>query len=75
MNMRAAEAIVSKAPKAMKTFPISEVWSQVELSLLAAATEGLVAGGGASAEASATGVAGGVATGVASCKARSTSLS
>ena len=34
--MRAAEAIVSKAPKAMKIFPISEVWSQVELSLLLA---------------------------------------
>ena len=34
MNMRAAEAIVSRAPKAMKIFPISEVWSQVELSLL-----------------------------------------
>ena len=31
MNMRAAEAIVSKAPKAMKILPISEVWSQVEL--------------------------------------------
>ena len=31
MNMRAAEAIVSNAPKAMKIFPISEVWSQVEL--------------------------------------------
>ena len=28
MNMRAAEAIVSKAPKAMKIFPISEVWSR-----------------------------------------------
>ena len=25
MSMRAAEAIVSKAPKAMKTFPIKEV--------------------------------------------------
>ena len=25
MNMRAAEAIVSKAPKAMKIFPINEV--------------------------------------------------
>ena len=37
MNMRAAEAIVSSAPKPMKIFPISEVWSQVELSLLAAA--------------------------------------
>ena len=28
MNMRAADAIVSRAPKAMKIFPISEVWSQ-----------------------------------------------
>ena len=36
MNMRAAEAIVSSAPKPMKIFPISEVWSQVELSLLLA---------------------------------------
>ena len=35
MNMRAAEAIVSSAPKAMKIFPINEVWSQVESSLLA----------------------------------------
>ena len=33
MNMRAAEAIVSNAPTAMKIFPISEVWSQVVLSL------------------------------------------
>ena len=33
--MRAAEAIVSSAPKPMKIFPIREVWSQVELSLLA----------------------------------------
>ena len=32
MNMRAAEAIVSSAPNAMKIFPISEVWSQVVLS-------------------------------------------
>jgi hypothetical protein len=32
MNMRAAEAMVSSAPKPMKIFPISEVWSQVELS-------------------------------------------
>ena len=40
MNMRAAEAIVSSAPKPMKIFPISEVWSQVELSsLLAVAGE------------------------------------
>ena len=35
MNMRAAEAIVSSAPKPMKIFPISEVLSQV-LSLLLA---------------------------------------
>src|SRR6186713_1719396 len=33
MNMRAADAIVSRAPKAMKIFPISEVLSRVELSL------------------------------------------
>jgi len=36
MNMRAAEAIVSNAPKARKIFPIREVWSQAESSLLAA---------------------------------------
>ena len=36
MNMRAADAIVSRAPKAMKIFPISEVLSRVELSLFAA---------------------------------------
>jgi len=30
MNMRAAEAIVSKVPKAMNTLPISEVSSQSE---------------------------------------------
>ena len=34
MNIRAAEAIVNSAPKPMKIFPISEVWSQVEVSLL-----------------------------------------
>ena len=34
MNMRAADAIVSSAPKAMKILPISEVWSQAEESLL-----------------------------------------
>ena len=38
MNMRAAEAIVSSAPKPMKIFPISEVWSQVEFALLLAAS-------------------------------------
>ena len=32
MNMRAADATVSSAPKAMNILPISEVWSQVELS-------------------------------------------
>jgi hypothetical protein len=37
MNMRAAEATVSSAPKAMKIFPISEVLSSVELSLPASA--------------------------------------
>ena len=36
MNIRAADAIVSRAPKAMKIFPISEVLSRVELSLFAA---------------------------------------
>ena len=35
MNMRAAEASVSRAPEAMHISPISEVWSQPELSLLA----------------------------------------
>jgi hypothetical protein len=30
MNMRAADAIVSSVPKAMNTFPISEVSSQTE---------------------------------------------
>ena len=38
MNIRAADAIVSRAPKAMKIFPIREVWSQVELSSLLAIT-------------------------------------
>ena len=52
MNMRAAEAIVSSAPKPMKIFPIREVWSQVELSLLLLAITGAVAAAtGASAEA------------------------
>src|SRR5579863_2661960 len=40
MNMRAAEAIVSNAPKAMKIFPIREVSSQVEPSLVAAGAGG-----------------------------------
>ena len=37
MNMRAADASVSRPPKAMKILPISEVWPQVESSLLIAA--------------------------------------
>src|SRR4051812_17605168 len=68
MNMRAAEATVSSAPKAMKIFPISEVSSQVELSLLAGAAAAALT---VLFEAIAT-VCEGVA---ASCKARSTSLS
>jgi hypothetical protein len=34
MNMRAADASVSRPPKAMKIFPISEVWPQAESSEL-----------------------------------------
>ena len=41
MNMRAADASVSRAPKAMKTFPISDVLSSVELSLADASDDGL----------------------------------
>src|SRR3954453_7230494 len=41
MNMRAADASVSRAPKAMKTFPISDVLSNVELSLADASDDGL----------------------------------
>lgn len=66
MNMRASEAIVSKAPKAMKILPISEVWSQVEDSLPDASSGAAEAG---LAEAIAT-----VCEGVC-CRARSTSLS
>ena len=40
MNMRAAEAIVSSAPKPMKILPISEVWSQAELLVALAAAAG-----------------------------------
>ena len=55
MNMRAAEAIVSSAPKPIKIFPISEVSSHTECSPLAAITgaeraagaSGVAAGGGA----------------------------
>src|SRR5258705_10254834 len=42
--MRAADAIVSKAPKPMKIFPISEVLSRVELSLLKARVAASAAG-------------------------------
>ena len=41
MNMRAADATVSSAPKAMKTFPISDVLSSVELSLADASDDAL----------------------------------
>ena len=47
INMRAAEAMVSSAPKPMKILPISEAWSQLEGSLLPAT----MGGAGASAEA------------------------
>src|SRR6266852_5041366 len=70
MNMRAAEATVSSAPKPMKIFPISEVWSQVELSPPLATTGAARATG-----ASAAAVAWAGAAGVLSCSARSTSLS
>ena len=71
MNMRAAEAIVSNAPKPMKIFPIREVCSQPELSLLLAAVTGAAGAAGASAAAINNIGAGGVP----SCNARSTSLS
>ena len=68
MNMRAADAIVSSAPKPMKIFPIRDVWSKVELSPVnvAAGAVDELAGGeldvGAGAE-------------LLSCRERSTSLS
>ena len=68
MNMRAAEAMVSSAPKPMKIFPIREVWSQVEPSLLLALA---IAGAAAWVSAEAITRAGGLP----SCSARSTSLS
>ena len=40
MNMRAAEAMVSSAPKPMKIFPISEVWSQAEGSVFGSRDDG-----------------------------------
>ena len=73
MNMRAAEAIVSNAPKPMNIFPTREVRSQVEPSLLLLlAITGAAGAVGRSAEAVARGGAGG---GLAWCSARSTSLS
>src|SRR5215207_3627076 len=70
MNMRAADATVSRAPKAIKIFPISEVLSRVELSLAAAwpSAAGLLV------EASAT-VCVEVAGASCKCSARSVSLS
>src|ERR1700744_5864869 len=59
MNTRAADAIVSSAPKPIKILPISEVWSQVELSLLARTTGGGGVSAGVSAEATAVGAAAG----------------
>src|ERR1700676_4067185 len=72
MNMRAAEAIVSSAPKPMKIFPISEVLSQV-LSLLAA-LPAITGAAGEAAGGSAAAMAIGPAGALASCSARSTSL-
>lgn len=68
MNMRAADAIVSSAPNAMKIFPIRDVWSHAEGSLPEASV-GAVDGVGL-VTARATVRLDGV-----SCKARSTSLS
>jgi hypothetical protein len=72
MNMRAAEAMVSSAPKPMKILPIREVWSKVELPVLAVAITGAGCGA-AAAGGSAEAVTG--AGVVFSCSARSTSLS
>ena len=70
--MRAAEAIVSSAPKPMKILPISEVWSQaLSLLLAAAAARALRRSRGRLGEAMAIGAAGALP----SCSARSTSLS
>ena len=60
MNMRAAEAIVSSAPKPMNIFPTREVRSQVEPSLLLLlAITGAVGAVGVLAEAIDRGGAGG----------------
>src|SRR5436190_50257 len=65
-NIRAAEAIVSSAPKPMKIFPMMEVWSQAELvALVPAATDG-------TGEAALATVAAGAGL---SCRARSRLLS
>ena len=76
MNMRAAEASVSKVPKPIKILPISEVLSQVELAVLpalAATTTGGLAGGACWASTGAAAASACCTTGGA--KARSTSLS
>jgi hypothetical protein len=65
-NIRAAEAIVSSAPKPMKIFPMMEVWSQAEvLALVSGASDAI-------GEAALATVAAGAGL---SCRARSTSLS
>lgn len=69
MNMRAAEATVSNVPTAMKTFPINDVLSRVELSLLALSDIGLEV------EAITTPWVAGVGAEGDSCNARSASLS
>ena len=73
MNIRAADAIVSSAPKPMKIFPIRDVWSQVELSLVivtAAVAGGVLAGAAVGLAASVPAV-----VGLPSCSVLSTSLS
>ena len=65
-NIRAAEAIVSSAPKPMKIFPMMEVWSQAELLALVS---------GASDATGEVALATVAADAGLSCRARSTSLS
>ena len=69
MNMRAAEAMVSRAPNPMKIFPIREVSFQVDFSVLA------VAAGGGAGGAAVGGVSAAAITRCALGVARSTSLS
>ena len=67
--MRAAEAIVSSAPKPMKIFPIREVWSQIELSFVIVDAAAGAGGGLAVVVAACAGVE------LPSCSERSASLS